>query len=375
MAIQKLQGKTKDGIQAYRIFVSYKDRSGNYKKATKTVYGSASAKAAEAALKKQLSDAPPESRMTVADLFDEYCKSVQPEMRRSTYEKTYRNWQLHILPYLSDVTLPELTPAVLREWKNQINALELKIQTKQNIYKELRKVLNFAVRQEMMLRNPLMSVGQFKSSEFVMPEEAVRYYTADQFKQFITAAESHTKTLTDHYATVFFYIAFYTGMRKGEINALRWSDLQGDILHVRRSVAQKVKGEAFVETPPKNKSSYRSLQIPAKLTEILEQQRIRQMQIRGFSQEFRIVGGNTVLSDSTIENRNRQYAQEADLPHIRIHDFRHSHASLLCNARINIQEVARRLGHADVSMTWNTYSHMYPKEEERAVSVLNELKI
>ena len=56
------------------------------------------------------------------------------------------------------------------------------------------------------------------------------------------------------------------------------------------------------------------------------------------------------------------------------HDFRHSHASLLANEGINIQEIARRLGHSKIEITWNTYSHLYPKEEDRAVSILNRIK-
>lgn len=58
---------------------------------------------------------------------------------------------------------------------------------------------------------------------------------------------------------------------------------------------------------------------------------------------------------------------------IRIHDFRHSHASLFANAGVNIQEISRRLGHAKVEMTWNIYSHLYPRGEERAINVLNEI--
>jgi integrase len=67
------------------------------------------------------------------------------------------------------------------------------------------------------------------------------------------------------------------------------------------------------------------------------------------------------------------YAAEAGLDVIRIHDFRHSHVSVLANERINIQEIARRLGHSKIEMTWNTYSHLYPREEERAIDVLNKI--
>ena len=75
--------------------------------------------------------------------------------------------------------------------------------------------------------------------------------------------------------------------------------------------------------------------------------------------------------DKKKKKRNTQYANAAGLPHIRIHDFRHTHASLLVNEGINIQEIARRLGHSKVEQTWNTYSHLYPREEERAVAILD----
>ena len=79
------------------------------------------------------------------------------------------------------------------------------------------------------------------------------------------------------------------------------------------------------------------------------------------------------MRDSTLDNKNKMFAKAAGLKHIRIHDFRHSHASLLANEGINIQEIARRLGHSKIEMTWNTYAHLYPREEERAVKILNKI--
>lgn len=163
-------------------------------------------------------------------------------------------------------------------------------------------------------------------------------------------------------------------MRKGEINALKWSDIEGDFIHVRRSVAQKIKGKPIVETPPKNKSSYRTLQMPAPLIEILNEYKNRCKQLNGFTDDYRVCGGISCLGDTSISNKNIQYAAESGLKPIRIHDFRHSHASLLANEGINIQEIARRLGHSKIETTWNTYSHLYPREEERAVKILNRIK-
>ena len=171
----------------------------------------------------------------------------------------------------------------------------------------------------------------------------------------------------------FFSIAFYTGLRKGEIHALKWSDIDGEYLSVKRSISQKQRGEDR-ETAPKNKSSVRTLQIPLPLLEILQGHKSRWEKQEGFTDDYRICGGTNPLRDSTLSKMNAKFAKMAGVKQIRIHDFRHSHATLLANEGINIQEIARRLGHSDVTMTWNTYSHLYPREEERAVKILNKIR-
>ena len=114
--------------------------------------------------------------------------------------------------------------------------------------------------------------------------------------------------------------------------------------------------------------------MPAQLVEALQEHKERWQTFTAFSEEFFVCGGPRSLRDTTIEKANIRAAEKAGLPHIRVHDFRHSHVSLLCNAGINIQEISRRLGHANVTETWRTYSHMYPAEESRAVKVLESFK-
>ena len=108
---------------------------------------------------------------------------------------------------------------------------------------------------------------------------------------------------------------------------------------------------------------------------ILEEHKERQKQATGglFSEDLRVCGCERTLRDTSIENKNKAFQTAADLPHIRIHDFRYSHASLLANEGINIQEIARRLGHSNIEMTLSTYAHLYPREKERAISVLNKI--
>lgn len=157
--------------------------------------------------------------------------------------------------------------------------------------------------------------------------------------------------------------------------ALVWSDIVGDTICIRRSVSQKIKGIRGFETPPKNKHSIRDVKMPLPLIEILNEHKERQKIFYLFDEGWNVCGGEDYLPDTTIEVMNRRVAEETGLHHIRIHDFRHTHASILCNNGINIQAVSKRLGHADVKETWNTYSHLYPEEEDRAVELLNNLGI
>ena len=366
-------GKYKDGKQQYRVFVSYTTPSGAYRKKSKTVYGSTEAKMAESQMLATLGGEAPAVKMTVGELFEKYIENKKSEVRETSLNKTIGVLRVNVLPHFEKTPVDKLDIRRLQEWKNKVNEREVGTSTKQNAYRGFSAMLNWAVKMEYIPSNPLSKIGNFKEIYFTKPQDKLRYYTVDQFKAFIAVAKGHQKTRLEQGAYVFFCIAFYTGMRKGEINALKWSDIEGNIIHVRRSVAQKLKGIPFVETPPKNRSSYRDLQMPVRLIEILAEQRECQSKEEMFSEDYRVCGGRDILSDTYIENANKKYAQEAGLDKIRIHDFRHSHASVLANEGINIQEIARRLGHNKIETTWNTYSHLYPREEERAVKILDSL--
>lgn len=368
-------GKKKDGLQQYRVRINYTDSLGKSHQIERTAYGLEEAKQLESALLSEYKDKRSYSRITVKELCDKYAAYHSHDTRRTSHTSTMNILRLRVLPYLADYRIDKLTQPVLAEWKNKIAAENYSIATKRNAYAKFSALLNYAVKMEYIPKNPLSVLGNFKSPEQIeKPAETLHYYTAEEFLKYITVAKNTAITCTDWGYYVFFNIAFYTGARKGEINALKWSDIDGNIMHIRRSISQKIKG-GDIETPPKNKSSYRDLQIPEPLMEILKEHKKRQQESsRLFSEEYRICGGERPLRDTSIENKNKAFAKAADLPHIRIHDFRHTHASLLVNEGINIQEIARRLGHADVQMTWNTYSHLYPREEERAVEILNKIK-
>ena len=370
-------GKKKDGKNQYRVIVSHTDAYGNHKQHERTAYGKAEAQELEAALKAELKQASAPEHMTVGQLYEEYMEQKRQEVRVTTYDKTRRNLECAVLPEFADAPLKRLNAQMMQKWKNSIGARDLKANTKKNYYKEFSALLNYAVKREYIAKNPLKLVGNFRTTEFERPEEML-YYTPEEYKKYAAAAldiaqnSPESKEFANFAYYVFFSIAFYTGMRKGEINSLKWENIDGVTIKVRTSVSQKVKG-GYVEGDTKTVSSVRDVIMPEPLRRIVEEHRARQQRDSRFTESYYVCGGTKCLPDSTIEHRNQQYASAAGVKHIRIHDFRHTHASLLINEGINIMEVSRRLGHRDIKETLETYSHLYPREEDKAVAVLNQI--
>lgn len=382
MPIYKIPGEKKDGYQKYRVVVNYTDGNGKKKTLERKVYGKAAAEQAEDELRKKvrLGDAggdPKTGQTTVRDLWNLYETEKRTELRATTLAKKKSILETHVMPVIGAKKLRLLSYDDLMAWRSIMAAKNQKTTTKNNAYRELRALLNYAVQRGLLRDSPLKRVPLFRDPYQESVAVKLRYYTKDQYGKFIAEAKKEAETKNDLRAWgifIFFELAYLTGMRKGEIHALRWTDIEdGSYIWVRRSITQKIRGEAWTETPPKTPSSVRRLQLPKQLREDLDQHQNRQKRAKGWKPSLFIVGGPEPIPDTSIENANKRFAKAAGLPHITIHEFRHSHASLLCNAGINIKEIARRLGHADVEMTLRTYSHLYPKEEERAVSVLDNL--
>lgn len=379
MPIYKMKGK-KDGKQKYRVRINYIDSFGNAKQMDRVAYGLDEAKQLERELNYQSKQKTPAANITVKTLYDEYINAKKHEVRETSLDKNKKNLKNYVIDTLGDIKLDKLTVPVLQKWKENIEQQNLSIRTRQNRYSEFRALLNYAVKMEYLPNNPLLKIGNFKAP--LQFEKEMQYYTADEFKKYIKVAretalqsEKQGSMYKWHYY-VFFNIAFYTGLRKGEIHALQWTDINDDFvfLSVTKSLAQKLKGDDRI-TPPKNKSSIRTIQLPEPLIKVLKEHYKRCQTMDGFNDSYLICGGTQALRDTGLQNANKKYAEQAELKVIRIHDFRHSHASLLANEGINIQEIARRLGHSKISITWETYSHLYPREEERAIKILNKIDI
>lgn len=212
MPIYKMNG-SKDGKSKYRVRINYVDSYGTNRQIDRVAYGAAEAKDLERKLNYEVKHKSQSQSMgmTVGELYSEYMAARKGEVRESTLRRTNAMFIHHIIPFLGDIKIEKLNAPILTKWKAEINEQgamgtkaqeRLQLKTKQNIYSELRAMLNYAVKMEYIPSNPLTKVGNFKDSTTVKKE--MQYYTAEEFKRFIAAAReyaqnSHTMAAWDYY--------------------------------------------------------------------------------------------------------------------------------------------------------------------------------
>ena len=152
----------KDGLKRYRVRINYVDQDGKPRQIERVAYGNAEAKELERKLYEQIKNEAPTARVTFDSLCDDYLVAKKNSVRATTYDKTRRNLELYIRPTLGNLKLDRLTPQRLQTWKNTIDEMDLGLQTKRNIYKELNIVLNWAVKLERIQRTLSPPLGLSK---------------------------------------------------------------------------------------------------------------------------------------------------------------------------------------------------------------------
>lgn len=194
------------------------------------------------------------------------------------------------------------------------------------------------------------------------------FFTYDEFQLFIKQEKSLKYK-------VYFEMLYYCGLRKGEANALTWKDIDfnNHSININKNVVLKIKGQEYVLLPPKTKSSIRTLVLHQKLEDNLKLIYNEYAQYTNFSTDWFVFGGIAPLKDTAVANHKNNNCKLAGVKQIRMHDFRHSCASLLINNGASISLVAKYLGHSNISTTLNTYTHMFKNEMSEIVNTINNL--
>jgi integrase len=290
---------------------------------------------------------------------------VAPRLRPTTVASYRDTLRLHVLPTLGRQTLRRLTPAAIRQLLSVKQASGLSARSVQIIHATLRTMLAEAVREELIERNVASIVRPPPVSQ-----EEVRPWSPEEAAKFLKAARPDRL-----YAL--FAVGVGLGLRKGELLGLRWSDvdLEHGLLHVRQT-AQRVNGQGMIFGPPKSTRSRRDIPIPGVIAEVLHEHLSRQQLERQvpYWQDTGLVF--TSSTGTAVEPRNLARALDslivqAGVRRIRMHDLRHTCASLLLAQGVPARVVMDVLGHSQFGITMNLYSHVMPSALREAADAID----
>ena len=165
------------------------------------------------------------------------------------------------------------------------------------------------------------------------------------------------------------------GLRQGELQALQFKDInfKKQELSISKTLTTKLKGEKWTISPPKTKNSISVLPLPVIVLEDLKMLLNEVKKFRDYKDTWFVFGNSVPFKETTIQTHKNKYCKLASVKQIRIHDFRHSCASLLINRGASIQLVSKYLGHADISITLKIYTHLYKSELDGVADLLNKL--
>lgn len=306
---------------------------------------------------------------TFSDYLDRWLKHKKTRVAHSTYEhyKTYVD--NHIKPAIGNVLVHELRPLILQDFYDSLlEQNKLAKQSIRHIQRIVSNCLNLGVKMGEIKTNVSTAIDPIRISK-----KEQLYWNKHEVDIFLDAAKDHI-----HY--IAFYLAIFTGMRQGEILGLKWDSIDFDnkTLYVQRGL-KKIEG-GYELNDLKNSSSYRSIAMSDGLYEELKKHRKRQNEIKlkigeGYDNQDFVVATKvgTFVLPTNLGRAFRLICNKLEIPKIRFHDLRHTHASLLFSQNIHPKIVQERLGHSSIEITLDTYSHMLPNMQESAAQKLDEM--
>lgn len=361
------------GIVSYQIVIECEPdlTTGHRNRRYETFHGTK--KQAEARMRELIAQADgggvtKQSTTKLSDWLDQYITNYKPNIEETTkasYEEKVKNC---VDPYIGKRQLKELNADIMQGWVNDLSKGGASPKTIRNAYNVVNAALKKAVVTRMISHNPCEGVELPK-----LEHPKTKVYTADQIKEALKLAEG-----TDMHLILLLFAT--TGLRRGELCALKWEhiDLDSGVLHVEENTVL-VNGKRLTKSP-KTAAGRRDISIGHEVTEALKQARTQYKsdklrQGAAFHDNGYVIhtqSGDQYRPDSLTQKWER-FLEKNDLPHIRLHDLRHSHATALIQAGVSPKVVQQRLGHSDVTTTLNIYTHVTQAMDKEAADKVDAL--
>ncbi len=312
-----------------------------------------------------------DENLTLGEYLDRWLRDlVRGSVRESTFDRDSYLVCAHIKPNLGGVKLKKLTAFDVQGLYRDRMDYGLSASTVNKVHSVLHKALARAVRWSLIPRNVTESVKAPRPA----PEE-MHPLSAEEARKLVNAARGDR-------LEALYVLAIHTGMRRGELLGLKWSDvdLENARVSIQRTLTRVDNGKRHALGDPKTKKSRRTVRLTPQAVEVLKshlERQIREIDALGdhyddqgliFTSEAR-----TPINPSNL--RQRSFApllNEAGLPHIRFHDLRHTCATLLLSTGVHPKFVQELLGHATIAITLDTYSHVLPSMGGQAADAMSE---
>jgi integrase len=301
------------------------------------------------------------SKTTFAEYLEKWLQDyAKPNISPRGYERYAGIINKYLIPEIGNIPLTQLRPEHIQGHYTNMRNKALKPETIKFHHAVIHKALQTAVKWGLLNRNPADGVDVPKNGHTEMQ-------TWDDFevRQFLDSARDSV-----YYAL--FHTALFTGMRRSELLGLQWRDVEVEQIHVCRSL-HHLKDGSYIFTQPKSEKSRRTIALSPSSVLVLADHKERQQAIRTMLGEtlgkddlvFSTPQGSP-LRPNTITRAWTVLAAKAGIKPIRLHDARHTHASLMLKQGVHPKIVQERLGHATIAMTLDIYSHVAPGLQEAA---------
>jgi integrase len=286
---------------------------------------------------------------------------VKPRVRPLTYAGYRVNVEKHLIPTLGKIHLDLLTPLHVQEMMNRHLTAGLSAKSVAYMHQVLRTALGLAVRWDLVSRNVARLVDRPR-----IQRKPISPLTPDEARKFLAGIRGHR-------LEALFSVALALGLRQGEALGLRWNDIDftAGTLRVSNQI-QRIDGRLTL-VPPKTEKSRRTLVMPSMIAEQLREHEKRQVAEKLWAgskwQENGLVFPNRIGQPTQARRVIEQFHQalaQSGLRRIRFHDLRHSCATLLLVQGVSPRVVMEVLGHSEIALTMNAYSHVVPELQREA---------
>ena len=347
----------KDAKGNWYVKIRYIDWTGKKKQTTKR--GFTTQKDAKRYEVEFLSMKTEDLTMTFGEFYELYYTYISKRIKLNTLRTKTTIFENKILPYFKEKRMCDIKPSDVIKWQNVMMELETKNNKKftqdylKTLHNQLSALFNYAVRFYNMKNNPARIVGnmgkeQTKEMNFWTREEYLRFSNAIMDKEDIYHA---------------FQILYWCGLRLGELLALTREDFDLTKSTIRINKSYQRINKHDVITDPKTRKSNRYVQMPDFLREEMEDYFTRIYDLNGTDRIF-------VISKSGLHHEMDRGCKISGVKRIRIHDLRHSHVSLLIDMGFSAVDIANRVGHESVKITYR-YAHMFPSRDEEIAKKLD----